>query len=220
MSPQQTMRLYAGAGAALLLVLAVEWLPAGQPPPVPPAQALRVAHAAMGLAPKQTAAWSTTILRRPLFNMNRQPPKSAEGPRAVADNGQGRLVGVIITRNRRSAIFAGDGGKPRVLSVGDTIGENTIRAIGPDGVTMHPQTGRDFAVQVTFGKSTAAPGAPVYTPPAFAPGFPAFNPMPPVVQQPQPPTDGESGEQPPPTPTPGLPMPFPGFRGPVPPRRD
>lgn len=228
MTPRRAQQIYGGLIGLLALGLVVEWLPGAASPALPVAQAVKIAHESLHLPLKQTAAWSATVLRRPLFSMSRQAPKGAAS-HVVADSGDGKLVGIMISGRRRSAIFALEGGHARAVTVGDTLGDNTVRAIEPGRVWMHPPAGRDFAVNLQFGKSTAQPGGPApYQPPMF----PQANfPTPPIIPQPtllQPQQAGgddagdgnDSGPPPQPVTVPGLPVPFPGFRGPVPPRRE
>jgi hypothetical protein len=230
-----------GALALLLLILAVEWLPQGDPAialPVAP----RMTHGATPEADttaRDTAAWATTILRRPLFTTGRRPQKSAGHLAQTAATGLPRLSGIMITAGGKRAIFMPDSGKAMTLAEGAALDDYTIRRIAADRVVLHGAKG-DMVLHPTYDPSHSGGvgiavqnfGQPMNTP-AFPPG--PFNPgmapvgMPPMgFPQPQPapppPNSGPNGgdddnsDAPAqPVPSPVLPQ-FPGIRGPFIPR--
>ena len=230
MRPSRALWFY-GASAALLLVLAVEWLPSGEPPPLPPARVPRLAPADQTAASKDTSDWADAINQRPLFSVGRRPPKQSHGVHAVADTGLPRLSGILITPTGRRAIFMPDGGKPMTLAEGASLDDNTIRQIKPDRVVLTGPKGTTVLL-LAFDKQVrglVTPGATAFPQPGFNPGFPnpgfnpAFSPAAPGFQgQPIAPAqagqdadDSSDGAAPPP---PVAAPPFPGFRGPNIPR--
>ena len=88
------------AAALLLLVLAVEWLPAGAtavrvpPPNLHPRGAANEPDSVA----KDTEGWARSIVARPLFAISRRPPKTLGGKNAVASTGLPRLSGIMISR--------------------------------------------------------------------------------------------------------------------------
>jgi hypothetical protein len=223
---------YAAAGA-LLLLLIVEWLPASEPAPLPPARVPHLAPADQTGASKDTDDWADAINQRPLFTIGRRPPKSAKGPHTAAGTGLPRLAGVMIMPSGRRAIFMPEGAKPETLAEGGTLDDCTIRQIRPDRVVLSCAKG-ETVLLLAFDKTphagTLPAPAPMFPPPGGNPAFPnpgfnpAFNPAMPGVQG-QPPapaqpqndnSDDNADNTPaqPPVPAP----PFPGFRGPNIPR--
>jgi len=224
---------YFVGGAALLLILIVEWLPGGEPAALPPARVPHLAPADQNAASKDTGDWADAITQRPLFSVGRRPPKAAQGTHTASGSGLPRLSGIMITPSERHAIFMPDSGKPMTLGEGAVLDDSTIRQIRPDRVVLSGPKG-EIVLRLTFDKlhstSLATPGTPVFPQPGFNPGFPnqgfnpAFNaavpgfqgqPAPPVVSSSQgadDSTDGAPGPAPVPAP------PFPGFRGPNIPR--
>jgi hypothetical protein len=165
---------FAGACAAMLLLLVAEWLPAGEPP----TPRLHVAAQHSGPHAVQTASdsdaedgkdsdsWADTITTRPLFNIGRRPPKTASN-RPSAASGLPRLSGIIITRFSRRAIFMPDGDKPLVLAEGANLNEDTIRHIAADRVVLTGPKG-DFIIYPSFDRNRAVPA------PVLPPGGPIF----------------------------------------------
>jgi len=92
----------------------------------------------------RTDNWLRTALARPLFSRDRRPTDA--GPNAGTGTTLGslpRLTGVVIGPFGQSAIFAAtDGGRPTVLTEGQTLGEYTLEKIEPGGVTVSGPEGR------------------------------------------------------------------------------
>jgi general secretion pathway protein N len=75
-------------------------------------------------------------LARPLFSATRRPPQTAGN--ATADPGltDTRLTGIVTEPDRRLAIFAITGGKPVVLTEGETVSGWRIDSISPREVSV------------------------------------------------------------------------------------
>ncbi len=210
-------RLLWGLLGALALLLVLEWVwPAGGVAGVTVSPAhVAVQARAPALAARDTSAWVSAVLARPLFSVSRRPPHVIpRGPGAVAP-GQARLAGIMITRSGRRAIFAPEGGgKQMVLPEGAAVNDSTIRRILPDRVTL----ASGAVLLPTYDRSRAGTGAPGFQPfnpgpgnlglgnPGFATpnlGNPGFNPaIPggfpnPAFQNPALPPGEESGQPPP-----------------------
>lgn len=97
------------------------------PPPQPPA--LRPA------VPQRTPVAVEAMLARPLFTPGRAPLHRDPVPAPEAATPP-RLTGLIVTAQRRRAIFAGPDGKPVVLDEGGRLGPFTVVAVRPDGVEL------------------------------------------------------------------------------------
>ena len=171
-------RVLLGAIAALALLLVLEWVwPSGGAEGVTVSPAHVAAQArAPARAARDTSGWVAAILARPLFSINRRPPRVAARVAGAIQVGQARLAGIMITPSGKRAIFAPDGGgKPLVLAEGATVNESTIRRILPDGVVlasgtvMHPTYDRS---RPTTGSGGFQPFTPGFPNPAVTPGFP------------------------------------------------
>ncbi|MGE4481408.1 hypothetical protein [Acidocella sp.] len=146
---------------ALALLLAAEWLTGSVPPT--PRLALSIPGGMPGVALDDAVSqWADTALARPLFSESRRPADDA----ALA-SGTARLSAIIISSDGRSAIFAADGQKPRIVPEGGEIDgyrlshilADTVELAGPSGtLTLHPQ----------FAPPKAAPPSPTPPPPAAA----------------------------------------------------
>jgi hypothetical protein len=210
-------RILIGTIGCLALVFVVEWLPSWSSTPVPPAPKRIAAlnRTDTRLVARDTEAWASAILARPLFSISRRPPKVAAGRNAAVD-GMPRLSGIMIAPGIRKAIFAPEGGgKPVVLGEGATLADTSIRTIEPGEVIL--ASGQ--VLRPMYDKNRV-PGQPAYTPaglptPAFNnPNFanPAFQPpgfQPPGFQPPgfQPPGFQPPGFQPPGLQQQGVPQP-------------
>ena len=234
MIPSQFLRYYFAALGALALLLVIEWLPAGAIGPLAPPRVPHVPHAAQGLGAKDTANWAQAINGRPLFTVSRRPAKASAAMRIGGGTGLPRLAGIMITRAGRRAIFMPEGGKPITLAEGALLDDNTIRQIRADSVLLTGPKG-DIVVRPTYDKQRQAgftPPTPNFPQPGFAPGFPnpavpnpgfnpAFNPQPfnpaanPAANSAGSADDSADNPAPPPQ-APMMPVPFPGFRGPLP----
>jgi hypothetical protein len=221
-----------GAAGFLLLLLVVEWLPSTDAPVPPPPQPAHTIHGATSEAEsvaKDTAAWASAIIRRPLFAVNRRPPKTSGHNAQIAATGLPRLSGIMITQAGRRAIFMPETGKPITLGEGGSIDDYTIRRIAADRVVLSGAKG-DMVLRPAYDAAhagmTTTPifGQPGYTPPGFpqpnfAPGFVQPPNVPPGFPAPQVPQPGNAaaddnnndGQTPPPAP---MQPRFPGIRGP------
>jgi hypothetical protein len=233
---QLFVRAWQAAIGVLTLILIVEWLPEGAPPaPViaPPRIGTGV-HPGTRMAARDTDAWVDAILARPLFSIGRRPPKIAAAHNASAQQDIPRLSGIMIAAGFKRAIFAPDGGgKPLVLTEGESLADTSIRAIEPgavvlaSGEVLHPAYDKNRvpsapAPYIAPGLPNPGFGNPNFQPPGFQP--PAFQPpafQPSGFQQPnmlppnfQPPGTAADGTEPPQTQGP------PPFRGMMPQRRE
>ncbi len=201
-------RVLWGTLGVLALLLVLEWTwPAGNAAggTVSPARVAVQAHAP-ALASRDTSAWVSAVLARPLFSVTRRPPRIvSRGVGAVAV-GQARLAGIMITRSGRRAIFAPEGGgRQLVLPEGAAVNDSTIRRILPDRVTL----ASGAVLLPSYDRNRVNTGTPAFQP--FTPGFPnpgfanpGFNPvMPggfppnPALQNPTVQPPGEETGQPP-----------------------
>ncbi len=197
---------------ALAFLLVLEWVwPGGSAAGVTVSPArVAVQARAPALAARDTSAWVSAVLARPLFSVSRRPPRVVSHGLGVVAAGQARLAGIMITRSGRRAIFAPEGGgKQLVLPEGAAVNDSTIRRILPDRVTL----ASGAVLLPTYDKNRAATGVSAFQP--FNPGFanpnfgnPGFNPaIPggfanPPFQNPAQPSQlpGEENGQAPPTP--------------------
>ena len=85
--------------------------------------------------------WVATLLARPPFSPDRRPTASAVAdPRSVA--GVPRLAGILISPNRKLAIFATDGAaKPLTALEGDAVGRYRVLSIEVGEVILHSSDG-------------------------------------------------------------------------------
>ena len=159
-------RVLLGVAGVLALLLVLQWVwPYGEAAglTVSPAR-VAVRARAPALAARDTSAWVSAILARPLFSVTRRPPRVAAKVAGAVAPGQARLAGIMITRYGRRAIFAPEGGgKPMVLAEGATVNESTIRRILPDQVVM----ANGAALRPSYDRNR--PNTPAFN--AFTPGF-------------------------------------------------
>ncbi len=108
-----------------------------------------------------------TSLARPLFSATRRPPETtqSDGPSTPDLTGR-RLAGIVIEPDRRLAIFAVSGGKPLIVSEGEsvngwrieTIGPTEISLVGPTGTrTLQPKLEPSPVAQPRSPRGTAGP---------------------------------------------------------------
>ena len=91
----------------------------------------------------RTDKWLATALGRPLFSHDRRPTDADPNGGSGTLGSLPRLTGVVIGPFGQSAIFAAtDGGRPTVLTVGQTLGEYRVEKIEPGGVTVFGPEGR------------------------------------------------------------------------------
>ena len=81
-----------------------------------------------------------TALDRPLFSPTRRPPSAGGGPVEEAFIGD-RLTGIIVSPERRLAIFAVPAGKPIVVTEGDSVGGWQVETITPTAVSLRGPSG-------------------------------------------------------------------------------
>ena len=80
-------------------------------------------------------------LARPLFSATRRPPQTAGNAAADPDLTDTRLTGIVTEPDRRLAIFAVTGGKPVVLTEGETVSGWRIDSISPREVSVSGPSG-------------------------------------------------------------------------------
>src|SRR4030088_389922 len=123
--------------------------------------------------PQQTAKDVATSLAQPLFSPSRRPPETvkSEGP-ADPTLSDVRLTGIVIEPDRRLAIFAVAGAKPRTLLLGEALNGWKIDSISPEEVALSGPGGtrklqpKIYTKLVRQARLSAAPAQP---PPAALP---------------------------------------------------
>ena len=167
------LSLVLGAGLAAEIVWAMR-----AAPPSPGHLPLAVAQGAGAAAPlaDQAPAWVATALARPLFAVTRRPPPPSAAAGAMAAPALPRLAGVMVTPQRRTALFAAaKGAKPVVVAEGDHLAGFTIVTIDTDAVTVAGPGGTrrikpGFAVGAEVPPTTPpASGAEAYRERLFGP---------------------------------------------------
>jgi hypothetical protein len=188
--------LLAGLLAGLAAIVAVEVLapPAGTDDvasAIRPAPRLpRLGAAASQAAPDHTDEWVATILARPLFTRDRKPTTDHPAATVALSETLPRLAGIAISPYGRQAIFAGDDGKPVVVSEGGQVAGYTVRAITAGMVQIDGPDGKRALVPAFDLKSAppaVAADAPVELPQPAVPGMPLQFPGPPGMPQFRPP---------------------------------
>ena len=87
--------------------------------------------------PQQTAKDVATSLARPLFSPTRRPREAAKSVGATdPELSDVRLAGIVIQPDRRLAIFAVAGAKPRTLLLGEALNGWKIDSISPEEVAL------------------------------------------------------------------------------------
>jgi hypothetical protein len=76
------------------------------------------------------------ILGRPLFSSTRRPSLHSSGPAADSGLSDTRLTGIVTEPGHRFAIFAITGGKPLIVTEGDTVGGWHVDNITPHDVSV------------------------------------------------------------------------------------
>jgi hypothetical protein len=128
------------AGSALLGAVLLGELNAEDPgvqTAATPAPAPAPAYPALRLQSPRMDELTATTLSRPLFSATRRPSERA-GPDRPADPelANVRLTGIVIERDRHTAIFAVQGAKPLVRSEGETVNDWHLDSIAPREVTV------------------------------------------------------------------------------------
>jgi hypothetical protein len=129
----RTAILTATASFALVAMLGLELFGGGVEPDAQP-QVLSTAgvREATSREVPPIAAWSDTVLARPLFSEGRRPTEAAR----AAKTSLPRLAGTIRTDQGEVAIFAPVEGKAVVLGRGASIAEWTVSEIADGAVTL------------------------------------------------------------------------------------
>jgi general secretion pathway protein N len=127
----------AALAAALGLAALAEMLAPGADAPF--AAPVRPPRAAVGDADPagMAAAWSATILARPVFRPDRKPLSAAQPAAAVLP----RLTAIVVTAAGSIAIFTGDDGKALVLSTGGDVAGYKVTKIGAGSVELAGPSG-------------------------------------------------------------------------------
>jgi hypothetical protein len=154
---------------ALAAALGVEFFsgPAPTAPPLP-APAARTGAAPAAAPAARTAQVEkdvSTVLARPLFRVDRRPPRvAADGPAAAhGPEALPRLSGIVVSASGGTAIFEG-GSKPVVARVGDRLGAFTVAAINAGSVTLDGPQGAQVMVPRFDTATTRADAAPIASP--------------------------------------------------------
>jgi general secretion pathway protein N len=113
-----------------------------------------VATAPPALAAIDAGTWQASILARPLFRPDRRPLSAAPEPSEAMK----RLTAIVMTASGSAAIFAGDDGKPIIVTVGGEVNGLKIVAIGPDNVVLTGPSGR-LVLQPKFANASDAANA-------------------------------------------------------------
>jgi hypothetical protein len=128
------------AGSALLGAVLLGELNAEDPgmqPTGTPAPAPAPTHPAPRLQNPRLDELVAATLSRPLFSATRRPSERAAPDRpADPELTNVRLTGIIIERDRHTAIFAVPGAKPLVRSEGETVNDWHLDSIAPREVTL------------------------------------------------------------------------------------
>jgi hypothetical protein len=128
------------AGSALLGVVLLGELSAEDPgvqAAATPAPAPAQTHSVQRPQSPRMDELLGATLSRPLFSATRRPSERA-GPDRPADPelANVRLTGIVIERDRHTAIFAVQGAKPLVRSEGETVNDWHLDSIAPREVTV------------------------------------------------------------------------------------
>jgi hypothetical protein len=124
--------------------------------------------------PQQTAKDVATIVARPLFSPTRRPRETAKSAGATdPELSDVRLTGIVIEPDRRLAIFAVAGAKPRTLSLGEALNGWKLDSISPEEVSLSGPSGTRTLqpkIDTKLVRQARLPAAPAQPPPAAAPG--------------------------------------------------
>src|ERR1700736_2080679 len=128
--------------------------------------------------------WAT--LSRPLFSATRRPSERTAPDRpADPELANVRLTGIVIERDRHTAIFAVQGAKPLVRSEGETVNDWHLDAIGPREVTLTGSAGTT-TLQPKSDPNLVRMGHPAPAAAAAQPGGPPVQPAAAGTQSPAP----------------------------------
>ena len=160
--------------------------------------------------PQQTAKDVATTLARPLFSPTRRPREAAKSAGATdPELSDVRLTGIVIEPDRRLAIFAVAGAKPRTLLLGEALNGWKIDSISPEEVSLSGPGGTRTLqpkIDTKLVRQARLPAAPAQPQPAAAPrqapgrpqagAPPARPPIPPQAAVPPVPTRAGAPGQP------------------------
>ena len=123
--------------------------------------------------PQQTAKDVATTLARPLFSPTRRPREAAKSVGATdPELSDVRLTGIVIEPDRRLAIFAVAGAKPRTLLLGEALNGWKIDSISPEEVALSGPGGTRTLqpkIDTKLVRQARLPAAPAQPQPAAAP---------------------------------------------------
>jgi hypothetical protein len=123
--------------------------------------------------PQQTAKDVATSLARPLFSPTRRPREAAKSAGATdPELSDVRLTGIVIEPDRRLAIFAVAGAKPRTLLLGEALNGWKIDSISPEEVALSDPGGTRTLqpkIDSKLVRQARLPAAPAQPQPAAAP---------------------------------------------------
>jgi hypothetical protein len=134
------------------------------------------------VVPRQTADQSVaTILAQPLFSPTRRPPETVQADGSADPTlSDVRLTGIVIDPDRRLAIFAVKGTKPRTLSVGDALNGWKLDSISPEEVSLSGSGGTRTLqpkVDTTLVRQARLPASPAQPAAGASPGAPPTQPQ-------------------------------------------
>jgi hypothetical protein len=134
------------------------------------------------VAPQPTANDSVaTILAQPLFSPTRRPPETVQADGSADPTlNDVRLSGIVIEPDRRLAIFAVKGTKPRTLSVGDALNGWKLDSISPEDVSLSGPGGTRTLqpkIDTTLVRQAQVPAAPAQPAAGASPGAPPTQPQ-------------------------------------------
>ncbi len=174
------------AGSALLGAVLLGELNAEGPgvqPAATTAPAPMQTHPAQRLQSPRMDDLLAATLSRPLFSATRRPSERAAPDRpADPELANVRLTGIVIERDRHTAIFAVQGAKPLVRSEGETVNDWHLDSIAPREVTVTGPAGTT-TLEPKADPNLVRPGVPPVQPVAAGarPLFPT-----PAMPQPKP----------------------------------
>jgi hypothetical protein len=172
------------AGSALLGVVLLGELNAEDPgvqTAATPAPAPAQTHSVQRPQSPRMDELTATTLSRPLFSATRRPSERA-GPDRPADPelANVRLTGIVIERDRHTAIFAVQGAKPLVRSEGETVNDWHLDSIAPREVTVTGPAGTT-TLEPKADPTLVRPAAPAQAAPVASASRPGPAPVQPAA---------------------------------------
>jgi hypothetical protein len=120
-------------------------------------------------------------LSRPLFSATRRPSERAAPDRpADPELANVRLTGIVIERDRHTAIFAVQGAKPLVRSEGETVNDWHLDSIAPREVTVTGPAGTT-TLEPKADPTLVRPAAPAQAAPVASASRPGPAPVQPAA---------------------------------------